>query len=331
VLARIAAQIQGEGAGTEEPSAALLAVAEEARPVFTRAGNELALAEASFAAAWAQLIRCRWAAMLDAVLQALAHARSAGSARWEGELPAWLGTAMFYGPTPVDDALHWYEEQRAQHPIALTQQAMLEAMRGNFDAARTLANAADTAALEFGQQLWLASGGMALWQIETLAGEVAAAETAVRRSCELLESLGDVGYRGMAVSQLAASLCTLGRIDEADEFAQNAEALTASDDVAAQMLWRQARARVLARRGDHAEAERLAREAVAIAEGTDMLNFHADALADSAEVGALAGRADEARGQLEEALALYGQKGNLAAAAAARLALDRLAAGAPAR
>ena len=133
--------------------------------------------------------------MLEAVEHALEHARRAGSARWEGELPAWQGTAMFYGPTPVEDALRWYEEQPAQHPIALTQQAMLEAMRGNFDRARALAGSADAAAEEFGQKLWLAAGGMALWEIETLAGDPSAAEHAVRRSCELLEELGDVGYR----------------------------------------------------------------------------------------------------------------------------------------
>jgi class 3 adenylate cyclase/tetratricopeptide (TPR) repeat protein len=328
MLARIAAQLQGEDAGGEEPSAALLAVAEEARPVFTQAGNELALAEAWFATAWAQLIRCRWAAMLDAALQALAHARNAESARWEGELPAWLGTAMFYGPTPVDQALRWFEEQQAQHPIPLTQQAMLEAMRGNFDAGRSLARAADTAAAEFGQQLWQPAGEQAMWQVETLAGDIAAAEVAARRSCELLEALGDVGYRGLAVGQHASSLCSLGRLDEAFELTQTAEALTASDDVAAQMQWRQARGRVLARRGEHEEAERLAREAVALAEETDMVNFHADALFDSAEISALAGRTDDASVQLEQAFALYEQKGNVVAAAAVRRELGRLGSGA---
>jgi tetratricopeptide (TPR) repeat protein len=269
--------------------------------------------------------------MLDAVLQALAHARNAGSARWEGELPAWLGTAMFYGPTPVDQALHWYEEQQAEHPIALTQQAMLEAMRGNFDVARALAGSADEAAREFGQQLWLAAGGMATWQVETLAGDTAAAEAAVRGSCQLLEALGDVGYRGVALSQLASSLCSLGRLDEAVELTGTAEALTASDDLAGQMLWRQARARILARRGDHGEAERLVREAVALVEDTDMINFHADALVDSAEIGGRAGRTDEARERLEQALALYERKGNVAAAAASQRELGRLATGASVR
>jgi len=324
MLARITTQSQGD----EDLSAALLAVAEEARPVFTRAGNQLALAEAWFATAWAELIRCHWAAMLDAVLKALVHARNAGSARWEGELPAWLGTAMFYGPTPVDEALRWYEEQQAQHPIALTQQAMLEAMRGNFEAARSLAGSADAAAREYGQQLWLAAGGMSMWQVETLAGETAAAEAAVRGSTELLEELGDVGYRGVAMSQLASSLCSLRRFDEAIELTVTAEAVTANDDVAGQMLWRQARARILARRGDHAEAKRLLRDAVALVGETDMVNFHADSLADFAEIDRLAGRKDEACEHLDQALALYEKKGNLAAAAAVRRELDRLAKGA---
>jgi class 3 adenylate cyclase/tetratricopeptide (TPR) repeat protein len=329
VLARIAAQTPSEDADREEPSAALLAAAEEARPVFERAGDELALAEAWFAAAWAQLIRCRWGAMLEAVEHALEHARRAGSARWEGELPAWQGTSMFYGPTPVDEALRWYEEQQAQHPIALTQQSMLEAMRGNFEQARALAGSAEALAQEFGQGLWLAAGGMAMSEIETLAGDVVTAETAARRSCELLEELGEVGFRWNAVGQLAASLYALDRLDEADEWTRKAEELAPKDDVVSQMLWRQVRAQVLARRGEHEQAEQLAGEAVSLVEETDMLNFHGNALADLAEVYAVAGRAEDCRAQLGQALVLYEQKGNLVAAERARRRLEQLKAGAP--
>ena len=324
--ARIATHMPHEGGSGEEPSAVLLAVAEEARPVFARVGDELALTEAWVATAWAQLIRCRWAAMLEAVGHARDHARRAGSARWEGELPAWQGTAMFYGPTPVDDALRWYEEQQLQHPIALTQQAMLEAMRGSFDRARALAASADRSAEEFGQKLWLAAGGMALWEIETLAGDSSAAEDAVRRSCELLEELGDAGYRFLAVSQLAASLHALGRLDEAEELTRTAEELAPNDDVATQMLWRQVRALVLARRGEREEAEARGRQAVSLAEETDMLNFHGNALADLAEVHALAERTEVARERLERALELFERKGNIVAAAKARRRIGDLSA-----
>ena len=87
------------------------------------------------------------------------------------------------------------------------------------------------------------------------------------------------------------------------------------------MLWRQVRAKVLARRGEHAEAERLAREAVAIGEGTDMLNMQGDANADLAEVLLLGGKAGEAAAALEQALDRYERKGNLVMAGRTR---DRL-------
>jgi class 3 adenylate cyclase/tetratricopeptide (TPR) repeat protein len=313
--ARLAVQTPGEG---KRPSAELLAVAERARPVFARAGDELALTEAWFATAWAELIRCRFAAMLEAVEHALEHARRAGAARWEGELPAWRGTALFYGPTPVEDVLRWYETQAAQHPIALTQQAMLEAMRGNFDEARTLAATADAAAEEFGQRLWLASGGMAVWEIETLAGDTAAAEAAVRRCCELLEELGDTAYRSTASAELALSLCAQGRLDEAEAATKTAETLSAGDDVVSQILCRQVRARLLAARGDHERAERLADEAVALADDTDMLNWQGSAHCALADVYMFAGRSAEARGHLERAVSLYERKGNVVAARRAR-------------
>jgi hypothetical protein len=77
------------------------------------------------------------------------------------------------------------------------------------------------------------------------------------------------------------------------------------------MLWRQTRATVLARRGDCIAALRLARQAVALAEQTDDLNAHGDALLDLGDVLALFGRGDEAAAPLEQARALYVSKGNL--------------------
>jgi class 3 adenylate cyclase/tetratricopeptide (TPR) repeat protein len=326
---RIAAQAPPGDSDGARPSAELLAVAEEARPVFTRMGNDDALAEAWLATAWAQLIRCQCGAMLEAVERALEHVRRAGSVRWERELPVWKGSALFYGPTPVDDVLSWYEQQEIQHPVSLTQQGILEAMRGNFEKARSLAHSADGAAEEFGHTLWLAAGGMAVWEIEMLADDPAAAEAAARRSCDLLEDLGESGHRSNASGQLATSLYALGRFDEASKWASAAEALSTSDDVTSQVLWRQVRAQLLARGGERAEAERIAAEAVALVEGTDMLNWRGLALAALAESHVLAGRVDDARDPLAQALELYGRKGNRVAAAKARARLDELAARSP--
>src|SRR4029450_7816048 len=110
-------------------------------------------------------------------------------------------------------------------------------------------------------------------------------------------------------------LCALRRYDEADPLAQLGRELGREQDFATQMLWRQVQGRVDAHRGEHASAERLAREAVAIGERTDALNYQGDALCDLAEVLAAAGRSDEAAEALEQALGRYERKKNLAMAA----------------
>ena len=74
------------------------------------------------------------------------------------------------------------------------------------------------------------------------------------------------------------------------------------------------KAKLLARAGDHAEAERLAREAVAISSETDFLNGQGDAHAELAEVLVLGGRTDDAATELEHALRCYERKGNLVSA-----------------
>ncbi|MBA2331484.1 MAG: hypothetical protein H0V94_01670, partial [Actinobacteria bacterium] len=80
-----------------------------------------------------------------------------------------------------------------------------------------------------------------------------------------------------------------------------------------------------ARAGAFGEAERLAREAVAKAAGTDYLNLHGDALARLADVLRLAGRDGEAATAALEAGVLYEAKGNVVAAR--RLAVTAPAAG----
>jgi hypothetical protein len=71
-------------------------------------------------------------------------------------------------------------------------------------------------------------------------------------------------------------------------------------------------------KGDAAAACTLAEEAVELLRGTDARVTQAEALADLAAVWAQAGRADDAAGALADALALYEEKGNLAAAESTR-------------
>jgi tetratricopeptide (TPR) repeat protein len=123
---------------------------------------------------------------------------------------------------------------------------------------------------------------------------------------------------------LAHSLYELGRYDEADEWAGTSEVLCRSYDVDGQRLWRQVRAKLLARRGERTEGERLAYEAVALAQRGDAINDHADALLDLAEVLELTEGREEAAAQIEQALALYAHKGNIVMAGRARARLAEL-------
>ncbi len=197
-------------------------------------------------------------------------------------------------------------------------------MLGRFDEAhRLLAEAADRTA-ELGEirfQLYLA---LHRFDVAMLEGDPARAEAAARETRERAEATGELGNLMLFCCNLAQALLALGRDDEAEQWLDRGRETAPSEARVDQMMWRQARGKVLARRGELQEGERLAREAVALAAETDMLNAHADALLDLAEVLALAGQ--DARAELEQALALYERKGNLVMAERTRSRLAELAA-----
>jgi hypothetical protein len=120
---------------------------------------------------------------------------------------------------------------------------------------------------------------------------------------------------------LAQALLELSRDAEAEEWLGRGRASAPDESPSTQMAWRQTQAKILARRGELDTAEGLAREAVALARDTDMLDAHATALLDLAEVMELGGR--DAPAELEEALALFERKGNLVMAERARVRLAR--------
>jgi hypothetical protein len=84
-------------------------------------------------------------------------------------------------------------------------------------------------------------------------------------------------------------------------------------------------ARVLAQRGELADAEAFAREATALAAATDFSNCRADALLDLSQVLRLGHRRDEAAAAARQAVELYVRKGNTIAAAVARRHLGDMA------
>ena len=161
--------------------------------------------------------------------------------------------------------------------------------------------------------------------VELLAGDPVAAERSLRSGLRDLEEMGDRAVLSTTAAYLAQALLAQRRDEEAERFAELSEELAAADDLITQILWRSVRARTLAGRGLIEEAERLAREAVALAERSDFVNDRGDALFDFAIVLRQAGHLDDARAALAEGLRLYEQKGNTVAAASARAELAELA------
>jgi predicted negative regulator of RcsB-dependent stress response len=122
---------------------------------------------------------------------------------------------------------------------------------------------------------------------------------------------------------LALALCDLGRFDEAEGYAARSRELATEDDFASQAGWRLGVARILSARGDHAGALERADEAVAILGTTDYLSWQAEGHEVRGGVLGAAGRTQEARAALQEALERYERKGVVPSAERLR---ERLAA-----
>jgi hypothetical protein len=161
--------------------------------------------------------------------------------------------------------------------------------------------------------------------VELLAGEPNAAAAELQAACDALERMGERGVRSTIAAFLAQALVAARRFDEAETFATLSEETAAAADVVAQAVWRAARARCRAEAGDTAVAGRLAREAVALAEGTDFLDLQASTLLDLAEVEGAAGRETDAPALVAAARDRYERKGNVVAAKRAAAVLAEAA------
>ncbi len=152
------------------------------------------------------------------------------------------------------------------------------------------------------------------------------AEQALRPDYERLKRIGEKSHFSSITSILAQALYSQGRYDESARLTDEVAGALRPNDVHSQIIWRGTSAKLLARRGELAAAERLAREAVAFAETSDFLTSHASALIDLAEVLELDGRGEAAAEAVRDAIELYERKGNVVAAGHARTRLEELTA-----
>ncbi len=298
-------------------------------------GDDAGLARAWWLMGELRMGKLRYGAADEALARAVEHARRAGDRRAEAEaLTLRIGCGV-YGPVPAAEVERRCAEFTAvargvggHEASTLRALALVRAMAGRFDEARELARRARSIYEELGLRLRAAWVFETSGQIEVLAGDAAAAERELRAGLDAAEALGELGWWSTMAAMLAHVLVGEGRLEDAARFAARSRDSAADDDTATQVLWRSAEARILAEEGRLGRARALVAEAIAIVEGTDEPNLHADTLVDRAEVLIRDGDVAAAGASLERAIALYGSKGNEVAAAACRARLLQVVGGA---
>jgi class 3 adenylate cyclase/tetratricopeptide (TPR) repeat protein len=299
-------------------------------PELEELGDDLGLAKAWWLLSELHAVACRWGMRAEALEAALEHARAGGHRRLESMLIGWLGEAILYGQTPVDEAIARCEQLRTEAPGRpaseagiLTSIAGLQAMRGEFDEARRCLARASAIDDELGLALRQPRRSIVASAIELLAEDADAAVAVLREGYEALGVMGERAQRAATAAYLADVLSEQGALDEAGHFSQIAEELATDADLIAQVLFRCTRAKALALRGDHDAAEELMVEASTRVADADFPDLKARALLRRAEVLRLAGRTAEAATFVGAAVDTYEVKGNVVGAAQAAALLGQ--------
>ena len=241
-------------------------------------------------------------------------------------------TFTWQGPRPVAQdiqkgmlALAAADEASPVAAFHLIGLAVGLAMTGEIEEARAILDQGASILRELGMTLELAAtAGLYGAVVEMLAGDHEAAEAAIRTSYDTLKSAGEKARLSSRAALLAGIVYQQGRYDEAMDFADEADAVSALDDMEPQIWLRGVRAKVLARRGRFDDAEREARENVRLAEETDWPGYTGTAWTDLAEVLHLGGRVDDAAAAARRAEEFLEEKGDLVSLDRARTFREEL-------
>jgi tetratricopeptide (TPR) repeat protein len=255
---------------------------DELREVAERVVEEVEDDDATLARAWhaSAMVHegaCRWGAVEGMRRKQLEHARKAGERALELRALSGLAYALYFGPTPVEEAIEAVEDDvlpgvrgfAVAEALVLGALGGLESMRGRFDEARELHAEARDLLAKLGPSLPAAEAALSAAETELAAGDPEQAELLLRGAHTALEASGETATRASVAAALARALAERERDDEALALTEESERIAAANDVHAQLTWRAVRSTVLRRRDDGDEADRLADEAVALARETD--------------------------------------------------------------
>jgi class 3 adenylate cyclase/tetratricopeptide (TPR) repeat protein len=287
-------------------------IADECQAIFERHADERGLA-----LAWRLRGTASWddgsvAGEQDANARALEHARRAGSHFEETAIVLDLSIDLFFGPTPVPDAIRLCDDILASQPDDRAIEmpiahalAHMHARLGDFEVARSLASRCAEIATESGNQNMANTLKEVAADVETLAGKDEVAERILSEACDWFVARGKRHATLEALHALSQVAChqpvdIAGLVAMADENRMEARALLQLAIAGAHL-----------NAGALIEAERYARNAVGFFSRTDEITFHADSLVILGDVLRAAGRSEEADAAFQTALDLYRQKGSV--------------------
>ena len=234
-----------------------------------------------------------------------------------------MAWSLVEGATPVPAALDRCRDlertvggERVAALGLLGFQAVLRAMGGDPGRARSeMARARSGLA---GLRLREAEAYMALFdaKLETVAGDLPAAERAILDARSIVGGRGDRWFLSTVLVDLALAILAQHRDEDAARVLRQVELHRSPNDAEWLIKRHMARGWLAARRGRLGEGLVDARRAVELADATEMLVFRADAWSALAGALELAGRRADAAHAARQAIALCKAKGNVAGARA---------------
>jgi hypothetical protein len=254
----------------------------------------------------------------------LSHARRAGSGFDVGTALIFLAWALVEGPWPTDEALARCDaltaEAAGQRGAELNLRGCRAVAHGHGGGPRARHDMAEARAGLAELHLGVISAYLALLDAiaETLAGDPAAAERAVRDAEAIIVGSGTRWYQSLISADLALAILAQHRPADAAEAVARIETLPAPCDTEWVIKRHMARALLAAEAGEPAGGVADARKAVAVADASSLIVCGADAHRTLAGLLWATDWADAAADHARRALRLDEAKGNRAAATATR-------------
>ena len=291
-------------------------------------GDGTGLAEAAQTEAAVHWVRSDYDRAIAAIERGLAVE---GAASYQHEnLATWRASALLAGPEPVREAItrcHELMSDGRRNEIVtarcLVTLGGLLAFADDFDEARSALDRAVRLQEEVGQPPAIAGTPTVAADVEYLAGEPQQAVDIAHSALGAADQLGPDHVVILSAIEARAAFAA-GNGDAVEQALARCRAATPPGDASVEALYAGIEARVSARAGDVGSAEETCRSVAETFAADFQPRSRADALVDLADVLELAGRTEDARDALEEALRLYEAKGIRPLLRAVREALLRL-------